>query len=71
VSAADPWKSGRARVAATRGIAQARRRNRVEIVREGAVYRPQCCNRPFRSWHDAGEHIIENRCQPTPEGETV
>lgn len=58
----DPWRDPQRVSAAKAGVAAARRRNRVEIVRTGATYVPQCCGKHFRSWHLAGEHVIEGKC---------
>lgn len=51
------------RAQAQSAIAAARRTHRTEIVRDGAIYRPQCCNQPMSSWHHAGQHVIEGNCQ--------
>ena len=66
MTADSPWRDPVRRTQAAAGIEAARRINRVEIDRQGAVYTPQCCGRPFQSWYLAGQHVIEANCEGKP-----
>jgi hypothetical protein len=63
------WRDATRRASAKAGIADARAVLAVEIVRVGAVYRPQCCGRTFGSWLEAGNHITSAECAGSTEGE--
>jgi hypothetical protein len=58
------WRDSTRRASAKAGIADARRQLKpVEIVRVGAVYRPECCRDPFGSLTAAEVHITSNECE--------